>query len=92
MTEQKPLALIIEDDKRQSTVFDHALRQAEFETEVIRDGEQALARLAVTIPAVVILDLHLPKVSGEDVLQQIRRSKAGRNHETKSRPGTAQTH
>ncbi len=72
MTEQKPLALIVEDDKRQSTVFDHALRQAEFETEVIRDGEQALARLAVIIPVVVILDLHLPKVSGKDILYQIR--------------------
>ncbi len=72
MTEQKPLALIVEDDRRQSTVFDHALRQAGFETEVIRDGEQALYRLAKIIPTIVILDLHLPKVSGKDILYQIR--------------------
>lgn len=69
---QKPLALIVEDDKRQSTVFAQALRMAGYETEVIPDGQEALSRLATVVPAVVVLDLHLPHVSGKDILLQIR--------------------
>jgi DNA-binding response OmpR family regulator len=76
MTEQtsiaKPLALIVEDDQKQATIFAQALRMAEFETEVIRDGNEALNRLASVVPAVVVLDLHLPQVGGKDILQEIR--------------------
>ena len=67
-----PLALIIEDDNKLAFVFAQALRMAGFETEVIQDGDIALDRLATTVPAVVILDLHLPNVSGKDILHQIR--------------------
>ena len=69
---QKPLALVIEDDNRQATVFAQALRMADFETEIIRDGREALNRLSEVVPALVVLDLHLPKVSGKDILEQIR--------------------
>jgi CheY-like chemotaxis protein len=67
-----PLALIIEDDEKLAIIFAEALRVAEFETEIIRDGATALTRLAATRPAVVMLDLHLPQVSGRDILHQIR--------------------
>ena len=69
---QKPLALVIEDDNRQATVFAQALRMADFETETIRDGLKALNRLSEVVPALVVLDLHLPKISGKDIFQQIR--------------------
>ncbi len=72
MTAKKPLALIVEDDQKQATVFAQALRMAEFETEIIRDGIQALTRLDTVAPAMVVLDLHLPHVSGRDILQHIR--------------------
>jgi CheY-like chemotaxis protein len=68
----KPFALIIEDDEDLATIFAEALQAAKFETEIIRDGQEAIARLAETIPVVVVLDLHLPRVSGADVLRQIR--------------------
>ncbi len=67
-----PLALIIEDDRKQATIFTGALQTAGFETETILDGRDGLDRLAVTTPAVVVLDLHLPRVSGKDILQHIR--------------------
>jgi DNA-binding response OmpR family regulator len=69
---QQPLALIIEDDPKLSVIFAQALRQAEFDIEVIDDGNTALTRLAETVPAVVVLDLHLPGVSGDKILRQIR--------------------
>lgn len=67
-----PFALIVEDDIKLATIFAEALRIAEFETEIVLDGQAALNRLAATTPAVVVLDLHLPHVSGSELLAQIR--------------------
>ena len=66
-----PLALIVEDDPKLAKIFSLALKSAQFETEIIQDGATALTRLAEIIPAVVVLDLHLPLVSGEDILHEI---------------------
>lgn len=72
MSRSNPLAVIIEDDPDLAVLFELTLRGANYETEIIQDGEAALQRLAVVIPDVVILDLHLPFISGVDVLKQIR--------------------
>ncbi len=66
------LAFIIEDDPDLSVIFAEALQAAGYETEIIQDGQIALTRLAETHPAVVVLDLHLPHVSGEQIFQQIQ--------------------
>ena len=68
----KPLALIIEDDKDLADIFTIALQSADFETETIEDGQKALERLAEVVPAVVVLDLNLPYVSGDEILRHIR--------------------
>lgn len=69
---QNLLALIIEDDPKLATIFSAAFEQANYQTEVIQDGQTALERLAALVPDLVILDLHLPFVSGMDILQRIR--------------------
>jgi two-component system KDP operon response regulator KdpE len=69
---EKSLALIIEDDQKLGDIFSLSLQAAEFETEIVTDGKVALARLAATRPDLVVLDLHLPHVSGEKILQHIR--------------------
>ena len=66
------LAFIIEDDDDAGVIFSNALREAGFECEIIHTGDKALARLAETVPAVVVLDLELPGVSGAEILRQIR--------------------
>jgi CheY-like chemotaxis protein len=68
----KQLAFIIEDDYDASTIFATALQVVGFETEIIPSGEQAVERLNTTVPDMVILDLHLPRVVGTDILNQIR--------------------
>jgi DNA-binding response OmpR family regulator len=65
-------ALIIEDDANLAKIFSFALQAAEFQTEIIQDGTLALARLAEIIPHLVILDLHLPHHSGQEILRKIR--------------------
>ena len=67
-----PSALIIEDDENLATIFAEALNTIDFKTEIIRDGYLAMIRLEATVPDVVILDLHLPNVSGKEILHHIQ--------------------
>lgn len=67
-----PLALIVEDDGHLASIYSQALQAAQYTTETVLDGNTALDRLRKIVPAVVVLDLHLPIVSGKDVLTEIR--------------------
>jgi DNA-binding response OmpR family regulator len=70
----KPIALVVEDDEDIATLAATALESAGFEAETFADGESALARLEQVVPALVLLDLNLPGVSGTEVLETIRAS------------------
>jgi DNA-binding response OmpR family regulator len=65
-------ALIVEDETDLAIIFSKALQEAGFETQIVRAGDTALMWLSSTAPQIVVLDLHLPRVSGEEVLEQIR--------------------
>ncbi len=67
-----PLALIIEDDDKLSLIYAEALRRTHFEPVVVSDRGIALTQVMALRPALIILDLHLPHVSGIDILRQIR--------------------
>ncbi len=67
--------LIVEDDPELGSIFYEILTdyiQMGLETEWITDGQQALARLKESVPDLVMLDLHLPGISGLNVLKYIR--------------------
>jgi DNA-binding response OmpR family regulator len=66
------LALIIEDDEDLAEIFSKALRKIGYETETIPDGQDALNRLQEVVPQLVVLDINLPKVSGDKILSFIR--------------------
>jgi CheY-like chemotaxis protein len=68
----RPLALVIEDHEDAAIIFANALRGTGFEIEIVHSGDTALTWLTETTPAVVILDLHLPRVSGAEILRRIR--------------------
>ena len=68
----KPLALIIEDHADQNIVFTTALEKAGYGTESILDGITAQKRLLEIAPQLIILDLHIPGISGDALLEQIR--------------------
>ena len=71
----EPLGLVIEDDEDLSVIFSEALQAAGFKTEIIKSGDKALERLGEVVPQVVVLDLHLPRVAGMDILHRIRADK-----------------
>jgi DNA-binding response OmpR family regulator len=68
----KPTAFIVEDDRDLANIFAEALQAGGFDTYIIRSGDTALAQLATTVPDVIVLDLHLPHVSGVEILRQVR--------------------
>ncbi|MGD2104292.1 MAG: response regulator [Anaerolineae bacterium] len=66
------LAMIIEDNEDLAIIFAEALQAAGFETNIVKDGDAAVASLQTSVPRIIILDLHLPHLSGEQILNQIR--------------------
>lgn len=67
-----PLALVIEDDPQLVSIFETAMQIAGFRTATAVDGREALAKLAQLVPDVILLDIHLPHISGEELLRHIR--------------------
>ncbi|GAF83266.1 unnamed protein product [marine sediment metagenome] len=82
--EEKRAILLVEDNPDDVELTLRALKQYNVKNQiaVVRDGAEALDYLfatgaysdrdTTTMPAVVILDLKLPKVDGLEVLQRIR--------------------
>ena len=68
----RPLALIVEDEYDIAMIFARALQAAGLKTDVVRAGDTALAWLSINTPDIIVLDLGLPNVSGEDVLKHVR--------------------
>lgn len=78
------MILLVEDNPDDEELTIRALRQAKIANEIVvaRDGSEALdfmfgkgkyeRRDPGRMPAVVLLDLKLPKLSGLDVLQRLR--------------------
>ena len=64
--------LIVDDERNIVELVDLYARQAGFDTQRAYDGEAALQAIEREAPAIVILDLMLPKVSGWDVCKRVR--------------------
>lgn len=71
--------LLVEDNPMDLDLTLRAFRKKQFvnEIQVARDGEEALAFFArwdggEALPAVILLDINLPKVNGLEVLRQLK--------------------
>ncbi|MBZ0294631.1 MAG: response regulator [Anaerolineae bacterium] len=64
--------LLIEDDAALSAIMNEILTFEGLVCEIIQDGQAALDWLRNHVPAAVILDIHLPHVSGIEILHYIR--------------------
>jgi PAS domain S-box-containing protein len=68
----KPFVLIIEDDVHLVKIYEAALKESGFETEIDTEGNKVFDKLSSKNPALIVLDLHMPFASGTDILNQIR--------------------
>jgi DNA-binding NtrC family response regulator len=72
LEELKLKVLIVEDALPLATVYGHQLSRAGFDTLHVETGQEALTRLRKGGISVVLLDLQLPDMSGQDVMTAIR--------------------
>lgn len=69
----KPKILLIEDDSFLSSMYVTKLEISGFEVEAAEDGESGLEKVKSFNPDLVLLDIILPKMSGFEVLENIRK-------------------
>jgi two-component system, OmpR family, response regulator RegX3 len=71
MTEA-PLILVVDDEQSYRDALRVALEREGFRVEVAADGAEALQRFDAVQPALVLLDVMLPRISGIDVCRELR--------------------
>ena len=72
MTMTTPLVFVVEDDPVLGLLFWDVLQGMGLDTQIIRDSRLASQHLDKAVPAMVTLDLHMPYVSGLEILTHIR--------------------
>lgn len=64
--------LLVDDDEALAAMLREFLELQGFRVATVNDGESALARVDVTPPDLVVLDVMLPGISGFEVLRRLR--------------------
>ena len=65
--DQRPLVLVVEDEPDLRDAVRAVLEDEGFRVETASDGQQALERAGQIHPELVVLDMSLPRLSGEEV-------------------------
>lgn len=73
--------LIVEDDPLMQRMYQKAFTLAGYEVEVAGDGREGLEKATRGGPALILLDIMMPKMNGMEVLKELRA-----NAETQSIP------
>ncbi|MDP3986313.1 MAG: response regulator [Candidatus Veblenbacteria bacterium] len=70
--------VIVEDDAFLRRLYELKFTEQGFRVEVAEDGEAGLALIRSAKPAVVLLDIELPKLDGFGVLRELKADEATR--------------
>lgn len=68
----RPLALVVEDSADQTALLKRYLDREGFDVFAAADAETAIAAFATISPAVTVLDLLLPGISGTELARRIK--------------------
>jgi CheY-like chemotaxis protein len=71
--------LIIEDNESYLTILTQKLNHTDFEVITANDGQEGLEKVLTNTPDLVLIDLLLPKMNGIQVIEEIRKSEAGKS-------------
>ncbi len=74
MNEQQTHLLILDDEKNYLLVLEALLAEAGYTVTALNDPESALAFLEDSEVDVVVTDMKMPKISGREVLEQVRKN------------------
>ena len=64
--------LIIEDEQNLANIIGKSLENEGFETKIVTQGDLALDEFYSFSPALLLLDINLPKKNGWDICKEIR--------------------
>ncbi|MFU1794465.1 response regulator transcription factor [Paenibacillus azoreducens] len=63
--------LVVDDESSIRSALAYALRREGYEVEMAADGQEALDKVKTFLPAVMVLDVMMPRVSGYDVCRKL---------------------
>jgi two-component system response regulator RegX3 len=69
---ESPLILVVDDEQSYRDALRVALEREGFRVATAADGAEAVEQFEATQPALILLDVMLPKISGVDVCREIR--------------------
>jgi two-component system phosphate regulon response regulator PhoB len=64
--------LIIEDERDLTDLLEYNLKREGYETIVAHDGQEGLRKAQTLLPDLILLDLMLPGLSGEEICRELR--------------------
>jgi len=65
--------LVVEDDVLNRMFYTAVLEEAGYEVVLVHDGAHVLAEVARVMPDVITMDIHLPNISGLELIKQLQR-------------------
>lgn len=68
--------LIAEDDRSIAVLLQRLVEECQVQAEVANNGQEALSRIRSAPPDLLLLDLIMPIMSGEEVLDQLQADEA----------------
>ncbi len=70
--EPKPLVLVVDDEPQMRRLLAVSLEANNYRVEVAASGQEGLVLAAQHQPALIVLDIGLPDLSGQEVLRRLR--------------------
>jgi len=72
--------LVVDDEGNVQRLLQYTLKQAGYTVSIAADGQEALRLWKEEVPALILLDVTLPKLDGYAVAERIRAEEGGRGH------------
>lgn len=73
-----PKIVLVEDDVMLAEIYQTRLQMAGYECFVTNDGYSGLLLIKDKLPDLVLLDLMLPQMSGDEILREMRKNNWGK--------------
>ncbi len=75
----KILLLIVEDEAATAEMYSARLKQAGYEVDIAHDGQEGLDKMMAEHPALVLMDILMPGLSGEQAVERAKHEPSTKN-------------
>ncbi len=71
---ERPLLLVVEDDPDQRQILEMVFKAQEYDVIGAHDGKQGLEKISKELPDLVVTDLNMPIMDGQEMISRVRAS------------------